>query len=229
MWSRLADGLIDALGLASPPIAVSFCDEVPAGLRRVDRAVPSGCTFWKLAGEGEVFYTEPSDHHGCPIGAHTHAVPLGPAGSEQLGQMLTMMADIDYVRPAEVPAIPTLKAPFRFAVYAPLAAAPVAPDVVLLRGTPRQLMVAAEAARAAGLESPLPGRERPTCAMIPEVLATEHGQSSYGCIGNRVYTGLPDGESYFAVPGRHLEAFAEKAAAMASANRQLEEFHRARL
>ena len=51
----------------------------------------------------------------------------------------------------EVPQIPTRKTPLRVAVYAPLAAAPVPPDVVLVRGNARQLMLLAEAAQAAGV------------------------------------------------------------------------------
>jgi uncharacterized protein (DUF169 family) len=228
-WSRLAARLEQGLGLRSPAVAIAFCDAPPPGIGRVDRAGPSGCSYWKLAAAGSVFYTEASDHLGCPIGAHTHGVPLGPAQTAELGQVLELMAGLDYVRPAEVPSIPTMAEPFRCAVYAPLAATPVAPDVVLLRGTPRQLMVASEAARAAGLEAALPIRERPTCSMIPEVLAATRGQSSYGCIGNRVYTGLADEEAYFARPGSRLEAFADKVAVIAAANRELEAFHRARL
>ena len=50
----------------------------------------------------------------------------------------------------DVPQIPTRTMALQVAVYAPLAAAPVPPDVVLVRGNARQVMLPAEAAQAAG-------------------------------------------------------------------------------
>jgi hypothetical protein len=47
--------------------------------------------------------------------------------------------------------IPTRKTAPQVAVYAPLAAAPVPPDVMLVCGNARQLMLLAEAAQAAGV------------------------------------------------------------------------------
>jgi hypothetical protein len=50
----------------------------------------------------------------------------------------------------DMPQIPTRLTALQVAVYAPLAAAPVPPDVVLVRGNARQVMLLAEAAQAAG-------------------------------------------------------------------------------
>ena len=50
----------------------------------------------------------------------------------------------------DVPQIPTRTTALQVAVYAPLAAAPVPPDVVLVHGNARQVMLLAEAAQAAG-------------------------------------------------------------------------------
>src|SRR5262245_14169041 len=102
-WSPLAEELEEVLGLRSPAVAIAFCDAPPAGVERVERAAPSGCSYWRLAAAGAVFYTEAADHLGCPIGAHTHAVPLGPSQAAELGRMLELMAGLDYVRAAEVP------------------------------------------------------------------------------------------------------------------------------
>ena len=49
-----------------------------------------------------------------------------------------------------MPQIPTRTTALQVAVSAPLAAAPVPPDVVLVRGNARQVMRLAEAAQAAG-------------------------------------------------------------------------------
>ncbi len=51
---------------------------------------------------------------------------------------------------------------------------------------------------------------------------------SLGCIGNRVYTALEDGEGYAAIPAAALETVALKLAIIAHANAELEKFRRAR-
>lgn len=227
--SQLAKRLVESLSLTSVPVALAFVDAPPPGVKRLDRSVPSGCTLWKLAAQGETFYTLPEDHYGCPIGAHTHGLPLAGESASMLQQMVGMMVKLNYLREAEVPAIPTLKGGFKYAVYAPLATTPVTPDVVILRGNPRQLMLATESARAAGLEGDHPMRERPTCSMIAEVMQSGRGQPSFSCVGNRVYTSLGDDEFYFAVPGGRIEDLAVQAESLAAANRELEAFHRSRI
>jgi uncharacterized protein (DUF169 family) len=52
--------------------------------------------------------------------------------------------------------------------------------------------------------------------------------ASLGCIGNRVYTDLPDDELYYALPGKHLAAVVDKLSWIIHANRELEKYHRAR-
>src|SRR6267142_2593377 len=56
-----------------------------------------------------------------------------------------------------------------------------------------------------------------------------HGTvTSLGCIGNRIYTGLGDGELYVVVPGAKLEAVSQALGVIATANATLEEFARGR-
>jgi len=56
-----------------------------------------------------------------------------------------------------------------------------------------------------------------------------HGTvTSLGCIGNRVYTGLGEGELYVMVPGAKLESVSEALGVIATANTTLEEFARGR-
>jgi uncharacterized protein (DUF169 family) len=107
--------------------------------------------------------------------------------------------------------------------------APFEPDVVLIRGTARQLMLLAEAAQAVGAASGGATMGRPTCAVLPETLESGHTATSFGCIGNRIYTGLGDEEGYYAIPGAKLGAIASKLTVIIEANRRLEEFHRGRL
>ena len=220
--------LHDLLGLETAAVAVSFRDKAPASIPHVSSPGPSGCSYWKKAADGDAFYTEAADHYNCPIGAYTHGVELPPDQMKELEGFVGKMIGLGYLRQEEVPAIPWRQGEFRVAVYAPLAEAPGEPDVVLVRGNAKQIMLLAEAAQAAGVgaESPLMGR--PTCAAVPEVLRTQRSAASLGCIGNRVYTALADDELYFAVPGKELSTVVEKLATIVNANRELESYHRAR-
>ena len=107
---------------------------------------PSGCSFWKLAAEGRTFYTVPSDHYNCPIGAYTHNIPLPADRAQELDKTLGLMASIGYVRMEEVPGIPRVPKTPGAIVYAPLGDTPIDPDVVLFSGTPGRLMLLQEAA-----------------------------------------------------------------------------------
>jgi uncharacterized protein (DUF169 family) len=224
-----AKQLQDLLGLKSPPVAVAFQASPPAGATRIDAPGPSSCTYWEWASEGRTFYTEASDHHNCPIGAYTHGVELPPERAHELADVVGTMVNLGYLRMEEVPGIPRRQAAFGVAVYAPLAAASFEPDAVLVRGNARQVMLLTEAAQAAGVGSGTGLMGRPTCAAIPESLASQRAVASLGCIGNRVYTGLPDDELYFALPGKHVSSVTEKLASIVSANNQLEEYHRGRM
>jgi uncharacterized protein (DUF169 family) len=224
-----AQQLQELLGLTSPPISITFRAEPPAGIARIGAAAPSGCTYWKLAAEGQVFYTEASDHFGCPIGAYTHNVSLPPAQGKELEGMIETMVGLSYLKMEEVPSIPRREETFGVAIYAPLASTPFEPDVVIIRGNARQMMLLAEAINAAGLSGSNGIMGRPTCAMIPAVLKTQQSAMSLGCIGNRVYNDLNDDELYSAMAGNRLEQILERVTAMVHANGKLEKFHRSRV
>ena len=132
------------------------------------------------------------------------------------------MISLGYLRAEEVPGIPRRDAAFGVAVYAPLAQAEGVPDVVIIAGNARQMMLLAEAAGATSLMG------RPTCAALPQAMKTGQGVASLGCIGNRVYTGRGDDEMYFALPGSQVKAVTEKLATIVHANSELEKYHRAR-
>jgi uncharacterized protein (DUF169 family) len=175
-----------------------------------------------------VFYTVADDHKSCPVGAHTHNVPLSPAESEGLMSLVQTMVGLQYLTMEEVPQIPRRTTPLQVAVYAPLDTMPVPPDVVLVRGNARQLMLLAEAAQAAGVAGAGPTMGRPTCSVVPEAINAGRTSASFGCVGNRVYTGASDDEAYFAVPGSQLRQVEDRLAVIVDANRELERFHRAR-
>jgi uncharacterized protein (DUF169 family) len=217
--------LTELLRLTSAPVAITFVDEAPLGVPHVSAVEPAGCGYWRRAAAGEVFFTIADDHKRCPVGAHTHNVTLSLAEQQELMGLVQTMVGLSYLKMEDVPQIPTRKTPLRVAVYAPLAAAPVPPDVVLVRGNAQQLMLLAEAAGVAGTGATM---GRPTCAVLPEAINSARTAASFGCIGNRVYTGADDTEAYFAIPGPQLGAVEENLAVIVRANQELEKFHRGR-
>jgi len=222
------DVLTDLLGLSSPVVAIAFTDAPPAGVRRVASSGPASCDYWRQAADGETFYTVADDHKGCPIGAHTHHVETSADERQQLMGLIQNMVGLSYIRMEEVPAIPRRTTPFAVAVYSPLASAPVSPDVVLVRGNARQLMLITEAAQLTGVAGVEPAMGRPTCAVLPAAINSQTVSASFGCVGNRVYTGASENEAYVAIPGAHLDAIVGSLRTIINANNVLEQFHRER-
>jgi uncharacterized protein (DUF169 family) len=225
-WSDLERGFTERLGLDAAPVAVSFCDTVPAGVRKFEGTVPSGCTFWKLAAtapaQQAAFYTVAADHQHCPIGAHTHNLPQADGG-KMLNDMLGLMADIGYVKMEEVPGLPRWPRTPAAVLYARLGETPVPPDVIVFACRPTAAMYLGEAARAVGAASTLPPLPRPTCMAIPA--AAGGATMSLGCIGNRVYTGIGDDHIYLMVRGADAESIASALNRILTANAQLRTFH----
>jgi uncharacterized protein (DUF169 family) len=216
-----------ALGLQKRPVAVKFLDAAPTGIEKFRGREPSGCSFWRLAAEGRTFYTVPSDHYNCPIGSFTHNISLPPERAKELEQTLGLMAAAGYVKMEEVPRIPRLRKEPGAVVYAPLGGAPVEPDVVLFAGLASQVMLLQEAVLRAGCAADIPILGRPTCMALPSAIA--HGSVvSSGCVGNRVYTGLGEGEMYVVIPGKDLSRVTEELEIVVSANAQLAQYHQSR-
>jgi uncharacterized protein (DUF169 family) len=220
--------VLDSLNLTWKPVAVGFMSDPPAGLSRVDRPLPAGCAYWKHASEGHGFYTTPEDHYGCTVGSFTHNVTLPEDKAKELESVVGTMVSLEYLSGDEVASIPRRQEPMQVAAYAPLADATFTPDVVVFRGNARQLMLVSEAARSAGIFADGDIMGRPACSMIPQTINAGGAVASFGCIGNRVYTELADGEFYVSVPGSGLAAMLERLAVILNANTQLEAFHTAR-
>ena len=226
-FAELESSLKQKLDLSRRPVAVNFFDQPPVGIAKFTGSEPSGCSYWRLAGNGRSFYTVPSDHFNCPIGSHTHSIQLPADRQKELMDTLSFMSDIGYVRMEEVGKIPTLPKQPNVISYAPLAEAPATPDAVIFVGKPSKLMLLMEAAARAGVTTSLPSHGRPTCMAIPIALANG-ADSSTGCVGNRVYTGIGDDELYFVVRGADLPKVAAELETIITANNQLREYHRTR-
>ena len=91
----------------------------------------------------------------------------------ELEQVLGLMIGAGYLKMEEVPLIPRLPRAPAITYFAPLDAAVVAPDVVIVSGKPGALMRLQEAAIRAGAAAPLPLLGRPTCMALPAAIA--HG------------------------------------------------------
>ena len=217
----------DSLRLKKRPVAVTFLETPPSGVLKFEGAEPSGCSFWRIAAAGKTFYTVPADHYNCAIGSYTHNIPLPPERAKELDQTISFMTDIGYIKMEEVPGIPQLARMPAAVVYSPLGEASVDPDVVIFAAPAAQIMLLQEAAQRAGRAAHFPMLGRPTCMAIPAAMANGAIISS-GCIGNRVYTDLAEGELYAMVPGRDVERIADELETIASANAKLHEYHSSR-
>jgi uncharacterized protein (DUF169 family) len=226
-WKELEARLNAFVTVAQRPAAVTFLDAKPSGIEKFTGSEPAGCSFWRVAAEGRVFYTVPADHFNCPVGSYTHHIALTPEREQEGEQTLQMMFDLGYVRPEEIPHMPRLGKTPAAVAYAPLGEAPMAPDVVLFACKPAAAMLLHEAALHAGKSSGGPALGRPTCMALPAAL--ERGAVlSLGCMGNRVYTGLGEEEIYVVVRGADLEAVTESLETIITANAALADYARNR-
>ena len=223
-YASLERQIKEDLRLERRPVAIAFRDSPPADVAKFSGSQPAGCAFWRLAADGQTFYTVPGDHYNCAIGSYTHNIALPPNRARELEDTLGFMASIGYVRMEEVPGIPRLPKTPAAIVYAPLGGTPVDPDVVLFIGQPARVMLLQEAAIRAGVSSQLNALARPTCIALPAAM-TMGMVASTGCVGNRIYTGLDDAELYVAVPGKDLARIADQARTIAGANAKLLEYH----
>ena len=226
-WAHRERRITAGSGITRRPTAVAFRDTAPAGVPRLEGTQPSGCSFWRLAAGGRVFYTVAADHHNCPIGSYTHGIDLPPARTGELEPTLALMSKIGYVRREEVPGIPRLPHAPGVVVYAPLGDTPVDPDVVLVAGRPARVMLLLEAAGRAGVAAQNSMLGRPTCMALPAALAGG-ALASTACIGNRMYTDLGDDELYVAIAGRDVARIADALDMIAAANETLAGYHRER-
>jgi uncharacterized protein (DUF169 family) len=217
------------LGLAKPPVAVAFSAEPPPGVERWRGGPqPAGCAFWQRAMAGETFYTLPEDHFNCAVGSYTHQIDLPPERAHELEATVHFMVTNRYLDPAEVAGIPRLPVRPGAVAYAPIHQAHFVPDVVILAAKPGQAMLVYEAALKAGAGDALASTlGRPGCALLPLVHESARTALSFGCKGNRTFTGTPDEELYVAVPGHTWPQVVQKLAEVIAANAAMGEHYAA--
>jgi uncharacterized protein (DUF169 family) len=224
------NNITEKLGLSKPPIAIAFLNEPPRGVAKWDGAAPAGCAFWRLAMDGNAFYTVPSDHYSCAVGSYTHGISLPADRGAVLEDTIGFMVGSGYIQMAEVPSIPVLpKAPGVIA-YAPVGQAKFEPAVVLIAAKPYSAMIIYEAALRAGAGNALThAMGRPGCAVLPLALQSGSAALSFGCKGNRTFTGLPDEELYIAIPGAKWPEVERTTESILQANAAMESYYRQKL
>jgi uncharacterized protein (DUF169 family) len=218
-------GLQQIPGLTRKPIAVGFFDgEAPAGVEQWSGgAVPAGCSFWREAWDGRTFYTVPSDHCNCAVGAYTHNIPQPVDRATALDDTIGFMVKCGYLQITEVPMIPVLPKTPRYVAYGPAEEGRFRADVVVIAARPAAIMLIYEAALRSGVGNiAMPALGRPGCAVLPMALNTGSSALSFGCKGNRTFTGLPEEEMYLAIPGTKWDAVVEALQTIAGANAAME-------
>jgi uncharacterized protein (DUF169 family) len=227
MYAKLAATLAASLDLQQAPIAISFSDSLPAGVKLHAGRVPAGCKFWEDA-TGEAFVTIAADHNLCAIGVYTHNLQSSPAQQTDLMDALKVFGELEYVRPEDLTSIPVLQSQPGYVVYAPLASSPLPPDVVLLFVNAHQTLILSEATQQVENQN-APAMGRPACAIVPQVMNTGRAALSLGCCGARAYLDvLTDDVAVFAIPGAKLEAYTRRIESLAKANAVLANFHQIR-
>jgi uncharacterized protein (DUF169 family) len=225
----VAAGLTAALELDMPVIAVAFVDEAPQGMPVSDAAVPSACSFWRLA-EGGSFYAPADKHFNCPVGAMTMGFDMPESVQQELMGAVTRMMDCGYVSADEPTHIPTIQSKPAGIAYGPLPEFPLDPDVILLWLTPRQAMLFSEATGNSRwpAATPLPVLGRPACAALPLAMAQAHAALSLGCMGMRTFTAISGDRMLAVLPAATAGELVTKAAATAGANQTMRGFYEER-
>ncbi len=210
-----------ALGLTKKPIAIGFFDdEPPAGVEQwTGGAVPAGCAFWREAWEGRTFYTVPADHYNCAVGSYTHRIDQPPERETALNDTIGFMISSGYLQMSEVPMIPVLAKAPKYIAYGPAEERRFRTDVVVIAATPASMMLIYEAALRSGVGNiATPALGRPACAVLPMAINSGSTALSFGCKGNRTFTGLPETELYLAIPGVKWDRVADALRTIADAN-----------
>jgi uncharacterized protein (DUF169 family) len=221
----IADRITAALMLDMVPVALTFTDTPPAGAAAPAQVVPSACSFWRLAEQG-VFYAPADAHYNCPVGTMVMGLPMPEAVMGQLGEAVTTMGGCGYLDPAEAAKIPTVQPSAAGILYGPLADIPADPGLVLLWLTPRQAMLYNEAAGTAAWTSDGPlVNGRPACAALPAALSSGSPVMSWGCMGMRTFTGIPDDRLLATIPGTILSEFADNLDRIATANQAMRGYY----
>jgi uncharacterized protein (DUF169 family) len=197
--SALAEPLIDLLGLADPPVAITFTAEPASSSGENIPAQPAGCCFWAPA-QWQTLDTRPADHANCSTGSYTHGLMDLAAAASQPDT--AALINSGWVTPADFADVAHLPVEPTSIRYEPLTTA-ASPDVVLIRLRPPSFM------RLQGACPDIRFATKPQCQIIPLAYCGQIAVSP-GCAISRLRTGLPDDVMSCALPGARLAVTIEQ-------------------
>jgi uncharacterized protein (DUF169 family) len=212
-YADLAKALVTELNLSVAPIAITFTDSAPVGVKAFDAAMPAptadgrtgrvsaGCVFWMHA-PTRTFTTVAADHGNCSVGSVTHGFKTLAEVADKAD--VAELLGCGWVDMAAVTGCPTVKDKKKYVVYGPLSEAKADPDVVLLRVNGHSAM---------RLKDSLPDilfQGKPQCHII--ALSKEQGLAaiSSGCQLSRVRTGMANEEMTATLPAKMLPEIVAK-------------------
>ena len=226
-YQRMASILSESLVLAQAPVAVCLVDSPPEGVPHHAGTVPAGCVFWQ-SGAQRGFVTTASDHRLCAIGVHTHNLQPGPQQASELAVAMKAFAELGYLRPQDIAAVPVLQTRPKHIIYSPLANAPATPSAVLLFVKAQSALILSEACQQVEGGYP-PAMGRPACGAVPHAINTGYAAFSLGCCGARAYMDIfADDIALYAIPGARLDAYVDRVQVLSKANQVLGRFHEIR-
>jgi uncharacterized protein (DUF169 family) len=225
-YQEMAGRISSSLQLTTPPIALSFSEEVPAGVAGFEGEVPSACSFWRKA-ESDVFYAAAGKHFNCPIGAMTMGFDMPQEVQEQLMGMVQMMTGCGYISPEEAAKIPSINKKKKGIIYGPLKDFPVKADLVLMWLTPRQAMLFSEASGTCRWTEDIPTAAlgRPACAALPVAFGASQSTLSLGCAGMRTFTDISEDRLLAVIPEEKIEEFLGALETNFNANQTMQAFY----
>lgn len=222
----LGERLVDLLGLEHQPVAITFRDSVPADGEFFDapmsESTPDGrsgrvaapCVFWMHAHQ-RTFHTLPEDHGNCSVGRFTHGMADAAdiVDKADVGALL----DVGWVTLEAFADVAALSWRPAAITYGPLNQADGAPDLVLLRLNPRQMMEINDAVH-------VEFSGKPQCQILPRAADGQVFAASMGCALSRARTGMSDDELTCAFPGSRLRELVRNLEHVVAADRAVASF-----
>ena len=175
-WQLTEARFAAPLQLTRRPVAVTFLDAEPAASTRFAGTEPSGCSFWRLAAEGRVFYTVPADHFNCAVGSYTLNIPLsaGTRKRDRADAANDVWRGLHSARRRARHSAPARK-PLRPWSLRRWAQRRWRPAWCCSRARPAAAMLLNEAAMRVGSGGALPPLGRPSCMALPAAHRQRHG------------------------------------------------------
>ena len=217
--------LADKLGIEIPPVAMAFVRDQPEDIPPLFRDPPSFCSLWRIA-ELRVFYASADQHLGCGIGGMVSGFLSEHGHERELAELLTELCDAEVGTTDEIAQTARFESVSSGVVYGPLWRLPVEPDLVLMWATLPQMGVVQEiTGRIMWRDSPQGAVfTRPACGVLPISHENQKPALSLGCVGMRLYTGIPPQLFLIAMPPQYMAILGEGLEARTDIGERLEHY-----